>query len=46
MISQYGNLAKASTTMIVPAEMGDLSRFLATALAITGKGEANTPDRQ
>ncbi|MGH8271387.1 MAG: SPFH domain-containing protein [Gammaproteobacteria bacterium] len=46
LISQYGNLAKASTTMIVPAEMGDLSRFLATALAITGKGEANTPDRQ
>ncbi|MGH8224854.1 MAG: SPFH domain-containing protein, partial [Gammaproteobacteria bacterium] len=38
LISQYGNLAKASTTMIVPAEMGDLSRFLATALAITGKG--------
>ena len=37
LISQYGNLAKASTTMIVPAEMGDLSRFLATALAITGK---------
>ncbi|MGH8427626.1 MAG: SPFH domain-containing protein [Gammaproteobacteria bacterium] len=37
LISQYGNLAKASTTMIVPAEMGDLSRFLATALAITNK---------
>ncbi len=42
LISQYGNLAKASTTMIVPAEMGDLSRFLATALAITGKGGAST----
>ncbi|MHB8348151.1 MAG: SPFH domain-containing protein [Acidiferrobacterales bacterium] len=36
LIAQYGNLAKASTTMIVPAEMGDLSRFLATALSIPG----------
>jgi regulator of protease activity HflC (stomatin/prohibitin superfamily) len=37
LIAQYGNLAKSSTTMIVPAEMGDLSRFLATAMAITDK---------
>lgn len=37
LIAQYGNLAKASTTMIVPAEMGDLSRFLGTALAILDK---------
>jgi regulator of protease activity HflC (stomatin/prohibitin superfamily) len=37
LIVQYGNLAKASTTMIVPAEMGDLSRFLGTALAIVDK---------
>ena len=34
LIAQYGNLAKTSTTMIVPAEMGDLSRFLATAMRI------------
>ncbi|MGA8261971.1 MAG: SPFH domain-containing protein [Arenicellales bacterium] len=37
LIAQYGNLAKSSTTMIVPAEMGDLSRFLATAMAIADK---------
>jgi regulator of protease activity HflC (stomatin/prohibitin superfamily) len=37
LIAQYGNLAKESTTMIVPAEMGDLSRFLGTALAIVDK---------
>jgi regulator of protease activity HflC (stomatin/prohibitin superfamily) len=37
LIAQYGNLAKASTTMIVPADMGDLSRFLGTALAIVDK---------
>lgn len=34
LIAQYGNLAKTSTTMIIPAEMGDLSRFLATAMRI------------
>lgn len=28
---------KASNTMIVPAEMGDLSRFLATAMAVADK---------
>lgn len=37
LIVQYGNLAKASNTMIVPAEMGDLSRFLATAMAIADR---------
>jgi regulator of protease activity HflC (stomatin/prohibitin superfamily) len=41
LIAQYGNLAKASTTMIVPAEMGDLSRFLGTALAIVEKKGAD-----
>jgi len=41
LIAQYGNLAKSSTTMIVPAEMGDLSRFLGTALAIADKSDGN-----
>lgn len=40
LIAQYGNLAKSSTTMIVPAEMGDLSRFLGTALAIVDQKNA------
>ena len=43
LIAQYGNLAKSSTTMIVPAEMGDLSRFLATAMAIADNGGGNSP---
>lgn len=48
LIAQYGNLAKESTTMIVPAEMGDLSRFLGTALAIVDKRGGNgkeTPEK-
>lgn len=43
LIAQYGNLAKQSTTMIVPAAMRDLSRFLATAMAIANKPERDGP---
>jgi regulator of protease activity HflC (stomatin/prohibitin superfamily) len=48
LITQYGNLAKNSTTMIVPAEMGDLSRFLATAMRIadkTASDDSSSPTR-
>ncbi|HYW76709.1 MAG TPA: SPFH domain-containing protein [Gammaproteobacteria bacterium] len=48
LISQFGNLASESNTMIVPADMGDMSRFLGTAMSIVGgeKGRAvpHAPD--
>lgn len=43
LIAQYGNLAKTSTTMIIPAEMGDLSRFLATAMRIADQNGNTAP---
>jgi regulator of protease activity HflC (stomatin/prohibitin superfamily) len=33
-ISQWGNLAKQSTTVLIPAEMGNVGSFIATALEI------------
>jgi regulator of protease activity HflC (stomatin/prohibitin superfamily) len=33
-ISQWGNLAKQSTTVLIPAEMGNIGSFIATALEI------------
>jgi regulator of protease activity HflC (stomatin/prohibitin superfamily) len=45
-IDQWGNLAKASTTMIVPAELGNIGAMVGTALQIvqrTGATSAGTP---
>ncbi len=33
-ITQWGNLAKQSTTVLIPAEMGNIGSFIATALEI------------
>ncbi len=33
-IAQWGNLAKQSTTVLIPAEMGNVGSFIATALEI------------
>jgi regulator of protease activity HflC (stomatin/prohibitin superfamily) len=33
-INQWGNLAKQSTTVLIPAEMGNIGSFIATALEI------------
>ncbi len=42
-ISQWGAIAKESNVMIVPADMGDLSKMVGTAFRIT-EGLKTTPD--
>lgn len=46
-ITQWGNLAKQSTTVLIPAEMGNVGSFIATALEIIrsrpGGSSAPTP---
>jgi regulator of protease activity HflC (stomatin/prohibitin superfamily) len=41
-IDQWGNLAKAGTTMIVPADLGNIGAMVGTALEIV-KGSSGTP---
>jgi regulator of protease activity HflC (stomatin/prohibitin superfamily) len=36
-IAQFGNIAKTSTTLIVPANIGDVAGTLATAMAAVKK---------
>jgi hypothetical protein len=38
-IEQFGQLAKAGTTMIVPAPLGDVSAMLATAMSVMRASE-------
>ncbi|MDA8170667.1 MAG: paraslipin [Nitrospiraceae bacterium] len=37
LVGQFGNLAKATNTMILPANFGDISSMLATAMAVIKK---------
>ncbi|MDA8089300.1 MAG: SPFH/Band 7/PHB domain protein [Nitrospiraceae bacterium] len=37
LVSQFGNLAKSTNTMILPANFGDISSMLATAMAVIKK---------
>ena len=37
LVAQFGNLAKSTNTMILPANFGDISSMLATAMAIIQK---------
>ncbi len=43
-IDQWGNLAKQSTTMIIPAELGNIGALVGTALQIV-KGNSTIPPR-
>ncbi|MDX8430789.1 MAG: stomatin-like protein [Candidatus Algichlamydia australiensis] len=38
-ICEFGSLAKANNTMIVPADVADLSKMIATATTLIGKGK-------
>jgi regulator of protease activity HflC (stomatin/prohibitin superfamily) len=42
-IDQWGNLAKASTTMIVPAELGNIGAMVGTALQIVQRSSGGPP---
>ncbi len=42
-ISQWGNLAKQSTTVLIPAEMGNIGSFIATALEIVRSRTGDQP---
>ena len=42
-IDKWGNLAKQSTTMIIPANLGDIGAMVATALQIVKRGSAVSP---
>ncbi len=35
-IAEFGNLAKESNTMIIPANMGDISSMVATVMSVLG----------
>ncbi len=37
LVAQFGNLAKSTNTMILPANFGDISSMLATAMAVIKK---------
>lgn len=41
-IEKWGELAKTGTTLIVPNDMGDLSKFLATAMKVVGTSEGKS----
>jgi len=35
-IAEFGNLAKENNTMIIPANMGDISSMVATVMSVLG----------
>jgi regulator of protease activity HflC (stomatin/prohibitin superfamily) len=39
-ITEFGNLAKQNNTMIVPANLADVSSIIATAMGVIRQGEA------
>jgi hypothetical protein len=50
-IQQFGNLARESTSLVIPANVSDLSAMIALATRIMGDGsngslEAQTPARR
>lgn len=43
-VTQFGNIAKAGTTILLPANLGDLGGMVATALQIIRSGGTPTPN--
>jgi len=37
LVEQFGNVAKQSTTLILPANFGDISSMIATAMSVVKK---------
>ena len=44
-IAEFGNLAKANNTMIIPANMGDVSSMVATAMSVLGHTKKTPPSQ-
>ena len=42
-IAEFGNLAKVNNTMIIPANMGDISAMVATAMSVLGHTKKTPP---
>ena len=42
-IAEFGNLAKESNTMIIPANMGDISAMVATVMSVLGHAKKTPP---
>ncbi len=42
-IAEFGNLAKENNTMIIPANLGDLSSMVATAMSVLGHTKKASP---
>ena len=42
-IAEFGNLAKENNTMIIPANMGDISSMVATAMSVLGHTKKTPP---
>lgn len=43
-VSAFGNLAKTSNTLIVPASVSDIATFVTTAMTVLDKTKANLPN--
>ena len=41
-IAEFGNLAKENNTMIIPANMGDISAMVATVMSVLGQAKQRT----
>jgi len=42
-IAEFGNLAKENNTMIIPANMGDISAMVATTMSVLGQSKKTSP---
>ena len=42
-IAEFGNLAKENNTMIIPANMGDISAMVATTMSVLGHSKNISP---
>jgi regulator of protease activity HflC (stomatin/prohibitin superfamily) len=42
-IAEFGNLAKENNTMIIPANMGDISAMVATTMSVLGHSQKTPP---
>lgn len=44
-IAEFGNLAKENNTMIIPANMGDISSMVATVMSVLGQTKKASPNK-
>ena len=44
-IAEFGNLAKENNTMIIPANMGDISAMVATTMSVLGHSQKTSPNQ-